>query len=63
MALTASTGIAAVNVGGCTLHAFAGVGLAEDTKETLATSACYNSKVRERWRKTDVLLVDEASLF
>eukprot|EP00976_Prorocentrum_cordatum_P073073 1180952-Prorocentrum_minimum.AAC.11 len=59
VAVTASTGIAAVNIRGCTVHAFAGVGLAEGSKELLAESAFRNQVVRDRWRKTDVLLVDE----
>jgi ATP-dependent DNA helicase PIF1 len=62
VAVTASTGIAAVNVGGCTVHSFAGIGLGEGTKEELADLAFKNPTVRDRWRKTDVLLMDEVSM-
>ncbi|GJE87830.1 ATP-dependent DNA helicase PIF1 [Phanerochaete sordida] len=35
-AVTASTGIAAVNIGGSTLHSWAGIGLGKESKEKLA---------------------------
>ena len=35
VAVTASTGIAAVNVGGCTLHSWAGIGLGKEDKDSL----------------------------
>ncbi|KAI0733983.1 PIF1-like helicase-domain-containing protein, partial [Fomitopsis betulina] len=35
LAITAATGIASVNIGGCTLHSWAGVGIGKETKDQL----------------------------
>lgn len=35
LGVTASTGIASVNIGGCTLHSWAGIGLGKDDKDNL----------------------------
>lgn len=35
LAVTASTGIASVNIGGCTLHSWAGIGLGKEDKDAL----------------------------
>jgi len=59
--LTASTGIAAVNIGGTTLHAFAGVGLATEPVELLFNGMRFHKKTLKRWQ-CDVLIVDEISM-
>ncbi|KAI0793365.1 PIF1-like helicase-domain-containing protein [Abortiporus biennis] len=46
-AVTASTGIAAVNIGGCTLHSWAGIGLGKEDKEELVC----NFIKKPRWEK------------
>lgn len=58
--LTALTGIAAVNIGGKTIHSFAGVGLAQGTKEEILKNAFFAG--RERWKRARVLVVDEVSM-
>ncbi|KAI0757345.1 PIF1-like helicase-domain-containing protein [Daedaleopsis nitida] len=35
LGVTASTGIASINIGGCTLHSWAGIGLGKDDKDVL----------------------------
>ena len=62
VAVTASTGIAAVNVNGSTLHSFAGIGIDKETKEVLADKAYKQYTTRKRWQQTDVLLIDEVSM-
>ncbi len=103
LGVTASTGIASINIGGCTLHSWAGIGLGKDDKDGLVAkiyglngkaykadlkerrelwakkrrreeltleeeeflkinpSETSNSKVLERWRQCEVLIIDESA--
>src|SRR5690554_4737065 len=60
--VTSSTGMAAVLIGGTTVHSFAGVGLANDPLEVLISKVSRNRKVATRWRNCKVLIVDEVSM-
>lgn len=62
IAVTASTGIAAINIGGCTLHAFVGAGLATDPVEKIITRLAKNRRTKDRWTQTKVLVIDEISM-
>ncbi|KAK6453808.1 PIF1-like helicase-domain-containing protein [Scheffersomyces xylosifermentans] len=62
IAVTASTGLAACNIGGITLHSFAGVGLANDKVDNLLKKLRRNKKALNRWMTTKVLIVDEISM-
>lgn len=62
VSITASTGISADHISGCTLHSWVGCGLAKEKAEILAKSVRRNSKALERWTKTDVLVIDETSM-
>jgi len=59
---TASTGLAAVNIGGTTLHSFAGVGLGEGSAENLGYKAKGGRAARLRWLSCKVLVIDEISM-
>ena len=59
VAVTASTGIAACNIGGVTLHSFAGVGLAIEKPDVLVAKVKKNRKASSRWLRTRVLIIDE----
>jgi len=61
VAVTGSTGTAAICIGGCTLHAFAGVGLGKGTLESLVAKA-LSSPAQQTWRDTKVLIIDEISM-
>ncbi|KAK4169424.1 PIF1-like helicase-domain-containing protein [Cladorrhinum sp. PSN259] len=62
LAVTASTGLAACNIGGITLHSFAGIGLGKEDVNTLVKKIRRNPKAKSRWLKTKVLIVDEISM-
>jgi uracil-DNA glycosylase len=64
LAVTALTGCAALLLGGKakTLHSWAGVGLARGTVDALAGSISKNVTLKRRWRRTDILIVDEISM-
>lgn len=62
VAVTASTGLAAVNIGGITLNRFSGIGIGTGTIDTLVSRIKRNKKTCERWKRTMVLIVDEISM-
>jgi len=62
VAVTASTGLAACNVGGVTLHSFAGIGLGKEEVPELVKKIRRNQKAKNRWMRTKVLIVDEISM-
>ncbi|TFK57647.1 hypothetical protein OE88DRAFT_1620188 [Heliocybe sulcata] len=76
LAVTAATGIASINIGGKTLHSWAGIGLGQEDPEGLAfdieSSSLrspshkgerkYPPSPLERWQNVRTLIVDESSL-
>lgn len=62
MDICGSTGIAAVNVGGVTLHSWAGIGLGQGSARQLAMNARNNQPAARRITKTDILVIDEVSM-
>ncbi len=64
ISVTAMTGCAALllTYGAKTIHSWAGVGLAKESKEVLAGMAMKNPKTKKRWKKTDILVIDEISM-
>jgi ATP-dependent DNA helicase PIF1 len=60
MAITATTGIAAVNIGGQTLHSYFGIGLAREPADQLINF--MSSKAKKRIRRTKTLVIDEVSM-
>jgi len=61
-AVTAPTGVAACNVGGTTVHAFAGVGRPDVPAAEMASVVRRRPEALSRWRRTRVLVVDEISM-
>ena len=62
VAITASTGLAACNIGGVTLHSFGGIGLGKEDVPTLVKKIKRNAKAKQRWLRTKILIIDEISM-
>ncbi|MCK9356358.1 MAG: PIF1 family DEAD/DEAH box helicase [Dehalococcoidia bacterium] len=62
VALTASTGRAAVEIGGRTLHSWAGIELGDGSAERLVGRVRANSAAALRWRACETLVIDEISM-
>jgi ATP-dependent DNA helicase PIF1 len=62
VAVTASTGLAACNIGGMTLHSFSGIGLGKEDVGTLIKKIRRNPKAKNRWLRTKILIMDEVSM-
>jgi ATP-dependent DNA helicase PIF1 len=64
LGVTASTGIAAVNIGGATLHSWAGIGLGQEPVKNYVGKFFGQKKfsnVLERWQQVQTLIIDEST--
>lgn len=62
LAVTASTGLAAISIGGVTLHKWTSLGLALDSVEELITRAKRYRSTLAVWTRTETLIIDEISM-
>ncbi|XDT22684.1 PIF1-like helicase [Nakaseomyces glabratus] len=62
VAVTASTGLAACNIGGITVHSFAGIGLGNGDVTKLYRKVRRSKKNVKRWSEISVLVIDEISM-
>lgn len=62
VARTALTGIAAFQIGGQTVHSWAGLGLADEHIGSIITGVKKNRRARSRIDATDILFIDEISM-
>lgn len=61
--VTATTGSAALLIGGRTIHSYLGIGLGTKTASELANMIFFKNKgVLDRIRKLDILIIDEISM-
>lgn len=58
----APTGVAAINVGGSTLHSFFGIGLGQGSLDSLLKKVRKNKPALKRIKETEILLIDEVSM-
>jgi ATP-dependent DNA helicase PIF1 len=61
--VTATTGIAAVNIGGQTLHSFAGLTPQSQYYEFEKLINLLPKRARDRWMKVQALVIDEGIIF
>uniref|UniRef100_A0A6C0EM76 AAA+ ATPase domain-containing protein n=1 Tax=viral metagenome TaxID=1070528 RepID=A0A6C0EM76_9ZZZZ len=62
IAITSTTGISALLLGGTTLHSYLGIGLGTGSVEALTAKILKIPYLRERWKRLDVLIIDEISM-
>lgn len=62
VAITASTGIAASHIGGMTIHSWSGTGIKEQLTKQDMRDYENNSRLRKRYDKASVLIIDEVSM-
>lgn len=60
--VTASTGLAACNIGGHTIHRFLGIGIGQGTPEALQKAIERKPVIFKRWKDLSVLIIDEISM-
>lgn len=61
--ITAATGLAALNIGGKTVHSFLGIGLAKIPVEIVANKTKFKNKpLYNQLSKLDILIIDEISM-
>ena len=60
--VTGSTGIAAANIGGVTIHSFATVGTGIKSAHKLVASIKNNTLSLERWKSCQILVIDQVSM-
>jgi ATP-dependent DNA helicase PIF1 len=61
-AVTASTGVAALHIGGQTIHSWAGIGFGDKDVKALINDIQSKSFVMKRWQNTRALVIDEISM-
>lgn len=59
---TATTGVAALNIGGVTIHSWAGLGLADENGMDLLDKVADNKKAVNRIKHSKLLVIDEISM-
>lgn len=62
VAVTASTGIAATHLDGCTIHRFSGCGIGNRPAAAIANTYYWKDQVSPAIRATQVLIIDEISM-
>jgi ATP-dependent DNA helicase PIF1 len=62
VALTSSTGVSALLIGGTTLHSYTGIGLGRGRVDTITQQIFQRPYLRRRWEELETLVIDEISM-
>ena len=62
IAITSTTGISAVLIGGTTLHSYLGLGLGTESVDRLLRKIKSKSYLKKRWNLLETLVIDEISM-
>lgn len=62
IAITSTTGISALLIGGTTLHSYLGIALGKGTAEQLVDLVLSKAYICQRWKKLQILVIDEISM-
>lgn len=62
VAVTATTGVSALNIDGTTIHRYLGINLGNDTLEVLTDMILKSPYKARAWRRVDILIIDEISM-
>jgi ATP-dependent DNA helicase PIF1 len=62
IALTSTTGVSAVLIGGTTLHSYLGIGLGTNSTDKLVKKIENSTFYKNRWLKLETLIIDEISM-
>jgi ATP-dependent DNA helicase PIF1 len=60
--ISGSTGIAALGIGGATVNSLLGLGLGTNPAEEIAAHVKRKQEIYDRWKRMDVLVIDEISM-
>lgn len=60
--ITSLTAVSALMLGGKTLHSFLGIKLGLETVDKLYSRVIHQKTILRRWRKLDMLIIDEVSM-
>jgi len=62
VAVTSTTGISALLIGGTTMHSYLGIGLGQGSVEDLTAKILKNQRAKQRWFSLNTLIIDEISM-
>ncbi len=62
IAITSTTGVSAITIGGTTLHSYLGIGLGNGSVSSLTEKIKKNPYLRKKWNELHVLIIDEVSM-
>jgi ATP-dependent DNA helicase PIF1 len=63
VAMTSTTGVSALSIGGTTIHRWSGIKLGKEPLMVITKRIFNNRESLDRWRQCHIMIVDEVSMF